>query len=189
MCWRVAVHSAVLASALFVTSAARGQSRPEDLGPLPAALSLERLQQMVLLSPGCDLRNAQLLEQAQGRRAAAKGVVPILLRQAIWPVYVQLEEGPRYWGEITRTGENSFDLTNRQTKETVTVAYSEVRGIGICESLSSHSPSNDRRESTPAHGEHHRNHSAPCPCAFWSCFLCLHASFTVLDAALLTEHL
>ena len=98
---------------------------------MPTALSLERLEQIVLLSPGCDLRNAQLLEEAQWRRAAAKGVVPILLRQAIWPVYVQLEEGPRYWGEITRTGENSFDLTNRQTKETVTVVYSEVRGIGI----------------------------------------------------------
>ena len=131
MSWRVRVHSAVLASALFVSSVARGPSRPEELGPLPTALSLERLQQIVLLSPGCDLRNAQLLEEAQWRRAAAKDVVPILLRQAIWPVYVQSEEGPRYWGEITRTGENSFDLTNRQTKETVTVVYSEVRGIGI----------------------------------------------------------
>ena len=47
------------------------------------------------------------------------------------PVNVQLEQGPRYWGEIARTGEDSFDLTNRQTKETVTLAYSEVRGIGI----------------------------------------------------------
>ena len=43
----------------------------------------------------------------------------------------KLEEGPRHWGEITRTGEDSFDLTNRQSKETVTIAYSEVRGIGI----------------------------------------------------------
>jgi hypothetical protein len=131
MCWRVAVHSVILASAFFVSSVARGQSRTEELGPFPTALSLERLQQIVLLSPGCNLLNAQHLQEAQWRRASAKSAVPILLRQAIWPVYVQLEEGPRYWGEITRTGENSFDLTNRQTKETVRLVYSEVRGIGI----------------------------------------------------------
>ena len=131
MRWRVAVHSVILASALFVSSVARGQSPTEELGPFPTALSLERLQETLLLSPGSNLRDAQLLQEAQWRRAAARSTVPIMLRQAIWPVYVQLEYGPRYWGEITRTGENSFDLTIRQTKETVRLAYSEVRGIGI----------------------------------------------------------
>ena len=131
MCWRVTFYSVILASAFFVSSVAHGQSRTEELGPFPTALSFERLQQIALLSPGSHLRNARLLQEAQWRRATAKGVVPTLLRQAIWPVCVQLEEGPRYWGEITRTGEDSFDLTNRQSKETVTLAYSEVRGIGI----------------------------------------------------------
>ena len=131
MCWRVTFYSVILASAFFVSSVARGQSRTEELGPFPTALSLERLQQIALLSPGSNLGNARLLQEAQWRRVAAKSVVPMLLRQAIWPVYVQLEEGPRHWGEITRTGEDSFDLTNRQSKETVTMAYSEVRGIGI----------------------------------------------------------
>jgi hypothetical protein len=131
MSWRVKVHSVILASAFFVSSGARGQSRTEELGPFPTALSLERFQQIVALSPGSNPQNVRLRQEAQWRWASAKSTVPILLRQAIWPVYVQLEPGSRYWGEITRTGKDSFDLTNRQSKETVTLAYSEVRGIGI----------------------------------------------------------
>jgi len=128
---RVTFCLVILASALFVSSVACGQSQTEELDPFPAALSLERLQQIAPLSPGSNLQNARLRQEAQRRRASAKSTVPILLRQAIWPVYVQLEEGPRYRGEIIRAGEDSFDLTNRQGKETVTRAYSEVRGIGI----------------------------------------------------------
>src|SRR6267142_873823 len=58
MSWRVKVHSVILASAFFVSSGACGQSRTEELGPFPTALSLERLQQIALLSPGSNLRNA-----------------------------------------------------------------------------------------------------------------------------------
>jgi len=120
MRWRAAFYSVILASAFFASSVARGPSRAEELGPLPIALSLERFQQIALLSPGSNLGNARLLQQAQWRRAAAIG-----------PVYGQMEGGPRYWWEIARTGEDSFDLTNRETKETVTLAYSGVRAIGI----------------------------------------------------------
>jgi len=93
MCWRVTFYSVILASAFFVSSVARGQSRKEELGPFPTALSLERLQQIALLSPGSNLGNARLLQEAQWRRAAAKSVVPMPLRQAIWPVYVQIRGG------------------------------------------------------------------------------------------------
>ena len=122
MYWRVTFYSVILASAFFVSSVARGQSRTEELGLFPTALSLDRLQRIALLSPGPNPGTARLLQEAQWRRTAAKGAVLTMLRQASWPVYVQLEEGPRYWGEISRTGEDSFDLTNRQTKETVTLA-------------------------------------------------------------------
>ena len=93
---RVTFCLVILASALFVSSVACGQSQTEELGPFPAALSLERLQQIAPLSPGSNLQNARLRQEAQRRRASAKSTVPIQLRQAIWPVYVQLEEGPRY---------------------------------------------------------------------------------------------
>src|SRR6267143_786518 len=72
MSWRVKVHSVILASAFFVSSGARGQSRTEELGPFPTALSLERFQQIALLSPGSNLGNARLLQEAQWRRAAVK---------------------------------------------------------------------------------------------------------------------
>ena len=48
MRWRVTFYSVILASAFFVSSVARGQSRTEELGPFPTALALERLQKIAL---------------------------------------------------------------------------------------------------------------------------------------------
>jgi hypothetical protein len=131
MWWRVTSLSVVLASSFFVSFPACGQSSVDELGPLAVALSLARFEHLALLSPGSYLRNSQLSQEARWRRAAAQSTVPILLRQAIWPVYAETEDGVRYWGEITRSDDDSFDLLNRKTNQKVTLAYASVRGIGI----------------------------------------------------------
>jgi len=74
--------------------------------------------------------------------ASAKSTVHDLLRQAIWSGCMCIESGPSLLGRDHSIDRQrfSFDSNQPNSKETVTLAYSEVRELGICESLSSNSP-------------------------------------------------
>jgi hypothetical protein len=133
----------------FVAGSAWGQ----ELAPLPAGPSVESLQRIAALSSAANPQAAELSQEARWRRAAAKESVPIFQRQALWPVHVETADGPVYWGEITKIGDETFELMNRKTNQSVTLTYALVRGIGIAKAYPRTKPPSATEKSLQRTGE------------------------------------
>jgi len=103
----------------------------QEIAPLSTLTSSESLQRIALLSPWANLQAPVSAQEAQWRGAAFKKSVSAFQRQGIWPVRVQTANGTFYWGEITASAGDTFDLLDRQANHTVTLAYSSVQEIGI----------------------------------------------------------
>jgi hypothetical protein len=103
----------------------------QELAPLPTVPSAESLQRMAVLTSVPGAQSPELSREAQWRRNSARQSILVFQRQGLWPLRVQQADGSTYWGEITKISGENFNLLNRKTNQTVSLAYSSVQTIGI----------------------------------------------------------
>ena len=118
----------VMLIAFFVLAAV---AEAQELAPLPTIPSAESLQRMAVLTPAPGAQSPELSREAQSRRNSVRQSILVFHRQGLWPLRVQQADGSTYWGEITKISGENFDLLNRKTNQTVSLAYSSVQTIGI----------------------------------------------------------
>jgi hypothetical protein len=122
----------VMLIAFFVLAAV---AEAQELAPLPTIPSAESLQRMAVLTPAPGAQSPEPSREAQRRsnsvRQSVRQSILVFHRQGLWPLRVQQADGSTYWGEITKISGENFDLLNRKTNQTVSLAYSSVQTIGI----------------------------------------------------------
>jgi hypothetical protein len=111
-----------------------GVANGEEIAPLPELPSTASVQRIAWLSLSANSQTPVLGQEAEWRRVAAKRTVSVFKRQGRWPLRVQTSDGHDYWGDITGTASETFDLLNRQTNQTVTLTYISIREMGIAKS-------------------------------------------------------
>jgi len=100
----------------------------DELAPLPVPPPIEFLR---AIAPLPHVANPGECPGIWNNTAKTKESIVRFHTHGVWPIHIECQGGTQYWGEIAEIGENSFELSNRETDEKTNLNYAGVKSVEV----------------------------------------------------------